>query len=163
MNYKTFKDDSSIKSALLENSADYNRNEEKGASSKTRLKKQLGLLEAVSIIMGIIIGSGIFVSPKGVLKETGSIGLSLIVWGLCGFLSLLGALCYAELGTTIPKSGSDYSYIGEAFGSLPSFLYLWDAIFIFVPTSNAIMALTVANYIAQPFFPECDPPTSAVR
>ena len=66
-------------------------------------------------------------------------------------------------GTSIPKSGADYAYIGEAFGSLPSFLYLWDAIFIFVPTTNAIMGLTVANYLAQPLFPDCDPPDDALR
>ena len=66
-------------------------------------------------------------------------------------------------GTSIPKSGADYAYIGEAFGSLPSFLYLWDAIFIFVPTTNAIMGLTVANYLAQPLFPDCDPPDEALR
>lgn len=135
--------------------------ERKGEQIK--LKKELGLLEGVAIILGIIIGSGIFVSPKGVLKEAGSVGLSLVVWCLCGFLSMIGALCYAELGTSIPKSGSDYAYIGEAFGSLPSFLYLWDAIFIFVPTTNAIMGLTVANYLAQPLFPDCDPPDSALR
>ena len=128
-----------------------------------KMKKELGLLEGVAIILGIIIGSGIFVSPKGVLKEAGSVGLSLVVWCLCGFLSMIGALCYAELGTAIPKSGADYAYIGEAFGSLPSFLYLWDSIFIFVPATNAIMGLTVANYIAQPFFPACGPPDIALR
>jgi amino acid transporter len=51
---------------------------------------------------------------------------------VCGMLSMLGALCYAELGTCIPESGSDYAYIGKAFGGFPSFLYLWDANFIFV-------------------------------
>ncbi|XP_076041187.1 solute carrier family 7 member genderblind [Oratosquilla oratoria] len=131
--------------------------------NKIKLKKELGLLEGVAIILGIIIGSGIFVSPKGVLKETGSVGLSLVVWVLCGFLSMIGALCYAELGTAIPKSGGDYAYINEAFGSLPSFLFLWDANLIFVPTTNAIMALTFANYVLQPFFPSCEMPQNAIR
>jgi len=149
--------------ALITEDGNVSTVKDKNPDDRVKLKKELGLLEGVAIILGIIIGSGIFVSPKGVLKEAGSVGMSLVVWCLCGFLSMIGALCYAELGTSILKSGSDYAYIGEAFGSLPSFLYLWDAIFIFVPTTNAIMGLTVANYLAQPLFPDCDPPDSALR
>lgn len=131
--------------------------------SQTKLKRELGLMDGASIIIGIIVGSGIFVSPKGVLQYSGSIGLSLIVWIVSGLLSLVGALCYAELGTMIPKSGGDYAYILDAFGPLPSFLYLWSALLVIMPTGNAITALTFANYVLEPFYPECAPPTEAVR
>lgn len=131
---------------------------------KNQMKKQLGLLEGVAIILGIIFGSGIFISPKGVIREVGAVGTSLLIWVICGILSMIGALCYAELGTSIPKSGGDYAYIFEAYGSLPAFLYLWDAMMIFVPTTNAIMGLTFASYVLQPFFPgECKIPEAALQ
>ena len=116
-----------------------------------QLKKQLNLWNGVTIIVGIIVGSGIFVSPIGVLQEIGSLGASLLVWVSCGLLSTVGALCYAELGTAIPESGGDYAYIKKAFGPLPAFLFLYVALFVIMPAGNAITALTFAHYIVSPF------------
>lgn len=70
----------------------------KEEGSSVRLRKELGLLEGITMILGIIIGSGIFVAPKGVITYVGSVGMSLIVWAVSGLLTMLGALCYAELG-----------------------------------------------------------------
>lgn len=72
--------------------------DEKSSGDAVYLKKELGLLEGVTMIMGIVIGSGIFVTPKGVITIVGSVGLSLGVWLLSGVISVLGALCFAELG-----------------------------------------------------------------
>ncbi|KFP49793.1 Cystine/glutamate transporter, partial [Cathartes aura] len=93
------------------------------------LRKKITLLRAFSLLIGSMVGSGIFISPKGVLKNSGSVGFSLVVWFACGLLSMFGALCYAELGTRITKSGGHYIYILETLGPLPSFLFLWAEFF----------------------------------
>ena len=119
---------------------------------ETIAKKSLGLFTGIGVILNIMVGSGIFVSPNGVLKYTGSVGLSLIIWVIGGSLALCGAMCYAELGTMISISGGDYSYIKKAFGNLPAFLYLWAASTVFMPVGNAAIAVTFADYLIKPFF-----------
>ncbi|VDP02325.1 unnamed protein product [Soboliphyme baturini] len=126
------------------------------SSDRIRLKPKIGLINGVMIIVGVIVGSGIFVSPTGVIVRAGSIGLSLIIWLLCGLFSLLGALSYAELGTSILKSGGDYAYIKDAFGDLPAFMFLWTALIITIPASNAVTALTFANYVLRPIYGYCN-------
>ncbi|KAJ8336574.1 hypothetical protein SKAU_G00377940 [Synaphobranchus kaupii] len=127
------------------------------------LKKEIGLVSACGIIIGNIIGSGIFVSPKGVLENASSVGLALIVWIVTGVITAIGALCYAELGVTIPKSGGDYSYVKDIFGGLAGFLRLWIAVLVIYPTNQAVIALTFSNYVLQPLFPTCFPPDNGLR
>uniref|UniRef100_A0A0B7AWD6 b(0,+)-type amino acid transporter 1 n=1 Tax=Arion vulgaris TaxID=1028688 RepID=A0A0B7AWD6_9EUPU len=116
-----------------------------------QLKRELGLTGGISFIVGCIIGSGIFVSPKGVLDGTGSVGSSILVWAGAGIISLLGSLCYCELGTMIPKSGGEYTYIRQAFGNLPAFLYIWVSVILIRPSSMAIMSLTFGMYFSSVF------------
>ena len=127
------------------------------------LKRQITLFQAVGICVGYMIGSGIFVSPYGVLKEVNSVGMSLVIWGSCGVFNMLGALCYAELGTTITRSGGEYTYIHKGFGRFPAFLALWITYVLILSVMTAACTLIFATYMLQPVFPTCDVPDSAVK
>uniref|UniRef100_A0A452UG92 b(0,+)-type amino acid transporter 1 n=1 Tax=Ursus maritimus TaxID=29073 RepID=A0A452UG92_URSMA len=129
----------------------------------TSLQKEVGLLSGICIIVGTIIGSGIFISPKSVLSNTEAVGPCLIIWAACGVLATLGALCFAELGTMITKSGGEYPYLMEAFGPIPAYLFSWTSLFVIKPTSFAIICLSFSEYVCAPFYSGCEPPKVVVK
>ena len=113
------------------------------------LERKLGLFSGISLIVGTMIGSGIFASPRYVMENSGSVGLTLIVWSLCGLLAMFGALSYAELGTMIPLSGAEYAYLLHAFGPLPAFLFSWTAVIVLKPSLVAIICLAFGAYVGR--------------
>ncbi|KAM8876802.1 b(0,+)-type amino acid transporter 1 [Synchiropus picturatus] len=129
----------------------------------TMLQKDVGLLSGISLIVGTMIGSGIFISPKSVLLYSGAVGPCLCIWAACGVLATLGALCYAELGTMITKSGGEYAYLKEGFGPIPAYLFSWTTVMVLKPSSLAIITLSFAEYASTPFYPGCTPPVVVVK
>ncbi|XP_035709913.1 b(0,+)-type amino acid transporter 1 isoform X2 [Folsomia candida] len=123
-----------------------------------RMKRQIGLAGGISLIVGTMIGSGIFVSPSGLLHKTGSVAVSLVVWFLCGVLATLSALSYCELGTVVPRSGGEHAYYMAAFaplhrffGELPAFLFAWLTVLLLKPSSLSISGMAFGQYALSPF------------
>ena len=114
------------------------------------LRRTLGFTDLVLITVGTVIGSGIFLVPGLVLRETGArSGLALTVWAVAGVLSWLGALSYAELGAMRPEAGGLYVYIRDAFGPLPAFLYGWSSFLVIASGSIAALAVAFSSYLGQ--------------
>jgi amino acid transporter len=105
-------------------------------------------LEAVTLIVGLVVGSGIFRAPQLVAENTGSVTLFLGVWVAGGLISLIGALCYAELTTAYPHAGGEYHFLRRAFGSDLAFLFAWSRSSVIQTGSIAILAYVFADYLA---------------
>lgn len=106
-------------------------------TGRSGLPRLLGITDLVMLAIGTVIGSGIFLVPAVVLRQTnGSLTVALAVWVVAGLLSLLGALTYAELGAERPDAGGLYAYIRDAFGPLPAFLYGWTKFFVIASGST---------------------------
>jgi len=123
----------------------------KPASTPLRtLERTLGLKDLTLLVIGAVIGSGIFIVPAAVLRQTGgAIGPALLVWLVAGILSLLGALTYGELGAARPDAGGLYVYIRDAFGTLPAFLYGWTTFFVICTGATATLAVAFSSYLGQ--------------
>lgn len=110
---------------------------------------RLGLWDAVSIILGIIIGVGIFEIPAEIFEMAPGPWAALGVWLMGGVLALIGALCFAELASTYPRSGGEYVYLTRAYGPLVGFLFAWAQLAVIRPGSIAAVAYVFANYAAK--------------
>lgn len=111
--------------------------------------KSLTYLNGLSLIIGLIIGSGIFSSPSQVNTNAGSPGASLIVWTVAGLLAWTGAASYAELGGAIPLNGGAQAYLSKIFGELAGFIFTWCAVFVLKPGSTAIICIIFGEYVVR--------------
>jgi basic amino acid/polyamine antiporter, APA family len=107
---------------------------------------RLGLWDAVSIIVGIVVGTAIFRSPAAVFANSPTAATALTLWVVGGVLSWCGAVCYAELATTYPRDGGDYVYLTRAFGRWCGFLFCWAQLTTVLTGNIAIMAYAFADY-----------------
>ena len=118
----------------------------------TKLKRQLGLFDSSMMVIGIVIGSGIFMTTGLMAEAIPSASLILLAWVLGGLQMLAGALTYAELGAAMPKAGGQYVFLREAYGQLPGFLFGWIAFVAYISGTNAAIAVAVAEHVGS-FYP----------
>ena len=115
-----------------------------------QLRRILGMSDLVLMIVGTVIGSGIFLVPGVVLRAAGnSVPIALMVWLVGGVLSLLGALTYGELSAMKPQVGGLYVYIRDCFGPFPAFLFGWTMFFVISAGSVATLAVAFGNYLGE--------------
>lgn len=124
-------------------------------STEPELKRDLGRGPAVSIVVGTVIGSGIFLVPQSMIQRVGSVEMVFAVWIVGGLLSLAGALSYAELAAALPQAGGEYVYLREAYGPLWGFLYGWTQMWVAKSGSIATLATGFFLYLAN-FFPRLE-------
>jgi APA family basic amino acid/polyamine antiporter len=122
----------------------------KDAGGEGGLRRTLGFTDLLLLTLGTVIGSGIFIVPGVVLKQTqGHLGVALLVWVVGGVVSFLGALTYAELGAMTPEAGGLYANTRDAFGPLPAFLYGWTSFLVIASGSVATLAVAFSAYLGQ--------------
>ena len=116
-----------------------------GAPAHSGLPRTLTARDVAVITIGTVIGSGIFLTPGGVLRSSGSVGVSMLVWVGGGLLTLLGALTYAELGCSRPGAGGLYAYIRDAFGPAAAFTFGWTLFVVIASGSVATLAVAAGD------------------
>jgi APA family basic amino acid/polyamine antiporter len=122
-------------------------------TSRTELRRDLGTWPAMSIVVGTVIGSGIFLVPKTMIQRVGSVEWVFAIWVVGGLLSLAGALSYAELAAAMPEAGGEYVFLREAYGPLWGFIYSWTQMWVAKSGSIATLATGFFVYLSNFFAP----------
>src|SRR5512135_1400710 len=117
--------------------------------SRPELARDLGLSHAGAVVVGTIIGSGIFLVPREMMQAVGSAKLVYLAWIVGGALSFLGALTYAELGAMKPEAGGEYVYLRDGYGPMMGFVYAWSTFLIAKPGSIATIAAGMARILGR--------------
>src|SRR5262249_49614908 len=112
-------------------------------------KPKLGMLDAASVIVGIIIGSTIYETAPRIFASASEPVIAMGLWAAGGLLAFIGALCYAELATTYPRDGGDYNYLTRAYGPLPGYLFGWAQLAVVQTGSIGLMAYVFASYMVR--------------
>src|ERR1051325_5932801 len=112
------------------------------------LRRQIGLLTATALVVGEVVGVGIFLTPAEMTKSVGSPLWVLMVWLASGAMALCGALCFGELAARRPEAGGQYVYLRDAYGEPLAFLYGWMALLVLDPGLTAALAVGGASYVA---------------
>lgn len=123
--------------------------EREGRRGRLELSRDLGASHATAIVVGTVIGSGIFLVPAEMMQAVGSAKLVYLAWIVGGLLSLFGALTYAELGAVRPESGGEYAYLRDAYGPLWGFLYAWTFFLLAKPASIATVTAGVVRILCS--------------
>lgn len=116
---------------------------------RTELRRVLGVWDAAALMVGVMIGSGIFATPPLVAGYVPTAAGILGIWALGGLAALCGALCFAELTGMFPLTGGSYAFLREAYGRFPSFAYGWSALLITYPASIAAVSVVFTAYLAN--------------
>ena len=118
------------------------------ATGRGTLTRQLGLVAITALVVGEVIGVGIFLTPAGMARSLGSPLWLLVVWLLMGVMALSGALCYGELAARFPEAGGGYVYLRQSYGPAVGFLYGWKCLLVMDPGITAALAVGLASYVS---------------
>ena len=115
------------------------------------LRKSLGCSQLFAFIVGILVGSGVYISPGLVAKYSNNMGMALTIWIASGLISLFGALCFCELAVALKKTGGQYIFIKEIYGDFAGFFIVWAQVIMIGPSGLGVVAIAIGEHIVGSF------------